>query len=152
MVDWKSEAISNSEFDREIQEFIGRHPANGNIEGRKFTINYTRGMPFADICTKTVYIPSWVKRKLNRCELQFVVFHELAHIIYKHKDTPQYHMQEQFIADEYAARRQCRRGYAENTLGRLNHPHIIRGKASMDINPEEVKSRIENLRSLGLPW
>ena len=105
---WQEKAKRDSVFDKDIKGIIESilDERTRKIKGKRFPDSTRSLVPFAVADQKIVYMPNWFKNYFEPYEFQWIVFHEVGHIIYNHKfENPQF---ENIIADEYAVRLQCR--------------------------------------------
>jgi len=150
---WQEMAKRDSVFDIDIKRIIESIPdeRTRNIKGKRFS-DATMGLvPFADPYRRIIYIPSWAKNYFELYELQWIVFHEVGHIINNHKnENPQ---GEDYIADEYAVRLQCRIGFGVCALTKISEREMrLNGERTINVGDAEIQRRINRLRRLGLPW
>lgn len=72
-------------------------------------VNIIKGTPArVNRDTGTVYISSWHFKQMNPVQRRFVLYHELAHYLFKTKNEQ--------MADEYAFMRMIKEGYNINDI------------------------------------
>ena len=149
---WQEKAKRVSVWDYSIKVIIDRisDERTRNIRGKRFP-DATRGLlPFADADQKIVYIPNWAKNYFELYEFEWIVFHEVGHIINNHKST---NLQFEFIADEYAVRLQCRIKFGVCALTKISEREMrLGGERTIHVGNREIQLRINRLRRLNLPW
>lgn len=151
---WQEEAKRNSVWDYSIKEIIDKIPdkRTRNIRGRKFP-DATRSLsPFAVADQKIIYMPSWVESCFEPHEFEWIVFHEVGHIIYNHKyENP---LDEDCCADEYAVRLQYRIKFGVCYLRKITKEELPRTQykeKTIKAGNGEIQLRIDRLKRLGLP-
>ena len=151
-LDWQEEAKRKSVGDYSTQKIIDSidDELTRNIKGKKFT-DATRNLSaFAVADQKIVYMPKWVENYLAPYEFQWIVFHEVGHIINNHKFT---NLQFEFVADEYAVRLQWRIGFGICALIKISEREMRwKGERVIHVADGEIQIRINRLLGLGLPW
>ena len=150
---WQEEAKRDSVWDYSIKVIIDRIPdeRTRNIKGKRFPDATRLLAPFAVADQKIVYMPSWVENCFELYEFEWIVFHEVGHIIYNHKyEIP---LDEDYIADEYAVRLQNRIGFGICVLTKISEREMrLNGERIIYVGDGEIQLRINRLRGLGLPW
>lgn len=95
-------------------------------------------------------MPGWVENHFEFYEFQWIVFHEVGHIINNHKFT---NLHFEFIADEYAVRLQCRICFGICALTKISEREMrLNGERTIYVGDAEIQRRINRLRKLGLPY
>ena len=152
---WQEAAKRDSVWDYSIKVIIDKIPdeRTRNIKGKKFPDANRLLAPFAVADQKIVYAPSWVKNYFELYEFEWIVFHEVGHIIYNHKyKNP---LDEDYIADEYAVRLQDRIGFGICVLKKFSNikmPRTLSKEQIIKVGNGEIQKRIDILKRLGLPW
>lgn len=150
---WQEEAKRDSVWDYSIKIIIDRIPdeRTRNIKGKRFPDATRLLASFAVADQKIVYMPSWVENCFELYEFEWIVFHEVGHIINNHKyENP---LDEDYIADEYAVRLQCRIGFGICVLTKISERAMrLKGERTIYVGDGKIKLRINRLRKLGLPW
>jgi len=152
--DWQETAKRNSVWDYCIKVIIDKilDERARNIRGRKFP-DATRSLsPFAVADKRIIYMPDWYESCFEPHEFEWIVFHEVDHIVYNHKYENR--LEEDYCADEYAVRLQCRIGFGVCALTKISDMGMRRVMISTGerrINTE-IQLRINRLRGLGLPY
>ncbi len=150
---WQEKAKSDSVCDIYIQKIIDDVPDNyaQNIYGRVFPDSTWSLTAFAVADQKTLYIPNWFKKCFELYEFEWIVFHEVGHIIYNHKfEHPRY---EEDCADKYAVQLQGRIGFGICTLMKMSKRiMILNREKTLYFDGGELQRRINRLKRLGLPW
>lgn len=83
----EKKAKSNAIPDRKIQKIINHvvyiDPYARNVIGKRFC-KPMDGSPFADVHNRVIYIPNWIKQSFHDLEFEWIVLHELGHVVHKH--------------------------------------------------------------------
>ena len=152
---WQEWAKRNSVWDYFTQKIIDGidDDRTRNIKVKKFP-DATRSLsPFAVADQKIIYMPIWVESCFEPHEFEWIVFHEVGHIIYNHKyENP---LVEDCCADEYAVRLQCRIKFGVCYLRKITREDLPRTQyieKTIKAGNGEIQLRINRLKGLGLPW
>ncbi len=151
---WQEKAKLDSVWDYSIKVIIDRilNERTRNIKGKKFP-DATRSLsPFAVADKRIIYMPDWYESCFEPHEFEWIVFHEVGHIVYNHKNENR--LEEDYCADEYAVLLQCRIKFGVCALTKISDMGMRRVMISIGerrINTE-IQLRINRLRSLSLPW
>lgn len=152
LYDWQNEAIKVAYYDKLVQSIlchkIQRLKIQNVVDNTFYVAGYIFDMPnpyaaFADINERKVYISKWLKNILVLKEYEFIVYHELAHIVHKHEYlNPR---SEEIEADLWAANEQKTKKYGINTYEKLLRKNLD-VFWSLKIEPEYEYSLILNER------
>ena len=154
-LDWQEDAKHNSVWDYSIKVIIDKilDERARNIRGRKFPDAARSLSPFAVADQRIIYMPEWVESCFQLYEFEWIVFHEVGHIVYNHKyENP---LDEEYCADEYAVRLQCRIRFGVCYLRRISREELPRTQhkeKTIKAGNGEIQLRINRLKGLGLPW
>ena len=114
----KIEITKRAILDRRIQNILDYACKNFGycwVIGKSFGSQPCEEYPF--IYSRTIYMPNWTKQKFLPMEFEWLVFHELAHIVHNHRGkNPR---KEEPEADLFAASCQGNKQYGLNAICRL---------------------------------
>jgi len=147
---WQEKAKNEAVWDYSIKLIIDKidNERTRDIKGKKFP-DATRDLaPFAVADQKIIYMPSWYENCFEPYEFEWIVFHEVCHIINNHKyENP---LDEDYIADKCAARLQCRIDFGIYALTKISEMEMRRARRLRE-DPEiniQILRRINRLKKL----
>ena len=137
---WQERAMSYAIGNYEIKAVIDHYFPNCGITGKIFKEWGPGEVSFADIKTRTIFIPDGIKKWSDRGALEWVILHECAHIHYKDNQIRNITIEKR--ADAFAACIQHTTEFGVKALKKF--------EKFDKFNLKEIQERINALKALTL--